>query len=194
MLDQKTFEQPHDKINKMACATSEASDQPGHPPSLIRVFAVLMKEAWVLSYHWAHSEDSDQTRQMSRLIWVFAGRTVILVVLSWGGSKDDGGFWVNVPLTTRSWKFIDSSKRLEEHRIELVTTWVARPAYQPLRHDRSFQNVVVDNTEQEKPSRQDYFTHFEPSQSQVGAKMGDPREKPPDHPQAELVWSHMYPR
>ena len=30
----------HDKTNKMAYAPSEDSDQPGHPPSLIRVFAV----------------------------------------------------------------------------------------------------------------------------------------------------------
>ena len=28
-----------------------------------------------LSTHWAHSEDSDQTGRMPRLIWVFAGRT-----------------------------------------------------------------------------------------------------------------------
>ena len=34
----------------MACAPSEDSDQFGHPPSLIRVFAVRMKKAWVLSY------------------------------------------------------------------------------------------------------------------------------------------------
>ena len=32
------------------------------------------------------SEDSDQTGQMPGLIWVFAGRTVILLVLSWSGS------------------------------------------------------------------------------------------------------------
>ena len=32
------------------CAPSEDSDQPGHPPSLIWVFAVRMKKAWVLSY------------------------------------------------------------------------------------------------------------------------------------------------
>ena len=32
------------------CAPSEDSDQPGHPPRLIRVFAVRMKKAWVLSY------------------------------------------------------------------------------------------------------------------------------------------------
>ena len=25
---------PHDKTNKMSCAPSEDSDQPGHPPSL----------------------------------------------------------------------------------------------------------------------------------------------------------------
>ena len=58
------------------CEPSEDSDQPGHPPSLIRVFAVRMKKTWVLSYplsaqrrlwsdwadaqadlslHWAHS-------------------------------------------------------------------------------------------------------------------------------------------
>ena len=36
--------------NKMACAPIEDSDQPGHPPSLIRVFAVRMKNAEVFSY------------------------------------------------------------------------------------------------------------------------------------------------
>ena len=35
---------------KMAGAPSDDSDQPGHPPSLIRVFAVRMKKAQVLSY------------------------------------------------------------------------------------------------------------------------------------------------
>ena len=34
----------------MACAPSEDSDQPVHPPSLIRVFAVRMKKARVVSY------------------------------------------------------------------------------------------------------------------------------------------------
>ena len=40
---------------------------------------------------WAHSEDSDQTGQMPRLIWVFAGRTLILLVLSCRGSVDFHG-------------------------------------------------------------------------------------------------------
>ena len=44
------YEPPHDKTNKMACAPSEDSDQPGHTPSLLRVFAARLKKAWVLSY------------------------------------------------------------------------------------------------------------------------------------------------
>ena len=44
----QTSELPHDKTIKMTCAPSEDLDQPGHPHSLIRIFAVLMKKAWVL--------------------------------------------------------------------------------------------------------------------------------------------------
>ena len=36
-------EPSHYKTNKMACVPSEDSDQPGHPPSLIKVFAVRSK-------------------------------------------------------------------------------------------------------------------------------------------------------
>ena len=38
-----------------------------------------------LATHWVHSEDSDQTGRMPRLIWVFDGHTVILLDLSWCG-------------------------------------------------------------------------------------------------------------
>ena len=44
------LEPKHDKTNKMTCAPCEDWDQPGHPPSLIRVFAVRMKNHCVLSY------------------------------------------------------------------------------------------------------------------------------------------------
>ena len=47
---QKVFQPGHDKTNKMACAPSENSDQPGHRPSLIRVFAIGMKKALVFLY------------------------------------------------------------------------------------------------------------------------------------------------
>ena len=69
--------------------TSEDSDQPGHPLSLIRVFRVCMKKALVLSYPLTHSEDADQTGQMPRLIclrWAhnhFVGFVMRQLVL-WG--------------------------------------------------------------------------------------------------------------
>ena len=44
------IEPPHDKTNKMTCAPNEDSDQPGHPPSLIRAFAFRLKEVWVINY------------------------------------------------------------------------------------------------------------------------------------------------
>ena len=54
---------------------SEDSDQPGH------------RAQWVVkgpSFLHADNEDSDQTGRMPRLIWVFAGRTLTLLVLSRG--------------------------------------------------------------------------------------------------------------
>ena len=61
--------EPHrDKTNKMASVPSEDSDQPGHPPSLIRDFACTQRVAKDPSFLHADSEDSDQTGQMPRLI------------------------------------------------------------------------------------------------------------------------------
>ena len=54
------------------------------------VWSESLLSAWrklgSLATHWAHSEDSDRTGRMPRLIWVFAGHTHILLVLSCRGS------------------------------------------------------------------------------------------------------------
>ena len=83
----KRNEPPHDKTNKIAGAPSEDSDQPGHPPSLIRVFAVRMNKAWVLSYPLSASEDSDQTGRCPGWSESSLGAHATLLVLSWGGSN-----------------------------------------------------------------------------------------------------------
>ena len=49
----------------------------------------------------AHSEDSDQTGRMPRLIWVFAGRITTLLVLSCRGSNWDA--WNNYCNLTNIW-------------------------------------------------------------------------------------------
>ena len=41
----KINEPPHNKTNKMTCTPSKDSDQPGHPSSLIKVFAVRSLES-----------------------------------------------------------------------------------------------------------------------------------------------------
>ena len=70
------------------CAPIEDSDQPGHPPSLIRVFAVrsMGREGPKLSSYgqrWLWSDWADAQADLHR---VFAGRTVTLLVLSCRGS------------------------------------------------------------------------------------------------------------
>ena len=68
---QYSNEQEHDKSNKMMCPMK--TDQPGHLPSLIRVFAVSLKKiCGYLITIWAYSEGSDQIGQTLILMWVFA--------------------------------------------------------------------------------------------------------------------------
>ena len=65
------------------CAPIADSDKPGHPPSLIRVFAVHMKVARhvrPLATVKALRKDCDHTRRMPRLIWVCDGRTSTLLL------------------------------------------------------------------------------------------------------------------
>ena len=99
-------EPPHVKTNKMACAPSEDSAQPGHPPSLIRVFAYRMKKAWVLSYPQSAQRRLWSDGRMPRLIWVFAGHTVILLVLSWSGSSGFHSDHLSLTITGASFNTI----------------------------------------------------------------------------------------
>ena len=54
------------------------------------------------SFLHADSEDSDQTEWMPRLIWVFAGRKVILLVLSCRGSNGRDDILDNVSMTKQA--------------------------------------------------------------------------------------------
>ena len=72
----KRSNEPHREItNEMVCAPSKDSDQPGHPPSLIRVFTVRLKIDRILSYSVSAQWRlwSDWASAHGRLIWVFAG-------------------------------------------------------------------------------------------------------------------------
>ena len=68
------------------CVPSEDSDQPGIRPVWSESSLSAWRKLGSLATHLAHSDDSDQTGRMPRLIWVFAGRTLTLLVLSCCGS------------------------------------------------------------------------------------------------------------
>ena len=72
------------KPTKWLCA-SEDSDQPGHPPSLIRVFAVRMKKAWVLSYPFSAQRRlwSDWADSQADLSLRWAHNHIVGFVMSW---------------------------------------------------------------------------------------------------------------
>ena len=80
------YEPPHDKTNKMAVCPAKTQISLGIRP----VWSESLLSAWrklgSLAIHWTHSEGSEQTGRMPRLIWVFVGRTTTLLVLSWGSS------------------------------------------------------------------------------------------------------------
>ena len=100
-------EPPHGKTNKMICATSKDSDQPGYPPSLIRVLTVRSVGSWGsnisscrqlirvfadaqadLSFCWAHKSFCWFCREAAQLFfWLVGGKfrglkTMIFKVLT----------------------------------------------------------------------------------------------------------------
>ena len=85
-LPHAIFEPRYDKTNIMAVRPAKTQISLGIRPVWSESSLSAWRDLGSLAIHWAHSEDSDQTGLMPRLIWVHTGRTIILLVLSWGGS------------------------------------------------------------------------------------------------------------
>ena len=81
-----TFESWHDKTSNVVVCPAKTQISLGIRPVWSESSLCAWGNLGSLATHWAHSEDSDQTGQMPRLIWVFPGRTFILLVLSCCGS------------------------------------------------------------------------------------------------------------
>ena len=94
----------HDGINRLIWASRQ--NQQNGMCAQWRQISLGICPVWLspwrklgsVATHWTHSEDSDQTGQMPWLIWVFAGHTVTLLVLSRGGSFHDVALLPNLPL------------------------------------------------------------------------------------------------
>ena len=85
------------------CAPSKDSDQPGHPPSLIRVFAVRMKKAQVLSYPLSAQQRlwSDWVDAQADLCLRWVHSHIVGFVMSWliyfcMAMWENFSYWLNV--------------------------------------------------------------------------------------------------
>ena len=82
-----TIHEPrHDKTNRLSVRQAKTQISLGIRPVWSESSLSTWRKLRSLATHWAHNEDSDQTGRMPRLIWVFAGRTLTLLVLSCRGS------------------------------------------------------------------------------------------------------------
>ena len=76
----RNYEPRHDKTNKMTVRPAKTQISLGIRPVWSETSLSAWRNIGPLATHWAHSQDSDQTGRMLRLIWVFAGRTLTLSV------------------------------------------------------------------------------------------------------------------
>ena len=88
MIKDCKYEPPHDKTNKMTMRPANTQISLGICPVWSESSLCAQWVAKDPRFLHADIEDSDQTGRMPRLIWVFAGHTVALLVLSQGGSYD----------------------------------------------------------------------------------------------------------
>ena len=80
------FEPRQDKTNKMAVRPAKTQISLRIRPVWSESSLSAGRNLWSSATHWAHNVDSDQTGRIPRLIWDFAGRRLILLVLSCRGS------------------------------------------------------------------------------------------------------------
>ena len=112
-----TFEPPHDKTNKMSVRPAKTQISLGIRPVWSESSLSTCRKLGSLATQWLHSKDADQTGQMSRLIWVFTGRTLILLVLWCCGS-----FFCNIRINDPDWGVLAS--HVFSSWVYIGATWV----------------------------------------------------------------------
>ena len=111
-------ELPRDKTNKVTVHPAKTQISLGIRPVWSESSLCAQWVAKDPMFLHADSEDSDLTGQMPRLIWVFAGRTAHLLVLSWGSS--------NVQLASRrltSWLMWKWYLSVQSHQSICCSLW-----------------------------------------------------------------------
>ena len=117
----------HDKPNKMCVPQAKTQISLGICPVWSESSLCTLWVAKDSMFLHANSENSDQTGRMPMLIWVFAGRTLILLVLSCPSSFNFLTCVGNVLLLDWSWSSLNSLRCLEPPQLTRQTCWKIPP-------------------------------------------------------------------
>ena len=122
------FEPHHDNTNKMTLRPAKTQISLGIRP--VWSESSLCAQ-WVAKDPRFLLEKTDQTGQMPKLIRVFAGRRVILLFLSWGGS-----FCYRICLSHNTGKMACNDLYLDIFCINTYTIFNRKPAINSLIHNK----------------------------------------------------------
>ena len=130
-VNRSTFEPPCDKTNEVSVHPAKTQISLGIRPVWSESSLSAWRKPGPLVTYWAHSEDSDQTGRMPRLIWVFAGRIATLLVLSRGSSFVRYHNWASVWQNQQNNLCTQRSLRLawasaQSDQSSLCAQWVAK--------------------------------------------------------------------
>ena len=118
----------------MACTPNEDSNQPGHLPSLIRVFTVRMKKAWVLSYplsaqrrlwsDWADAQADMSLRWAHMPLCWFCHETAhLLIPPSWSVSAITYMYYMYVPKNMKQKYYVSIKYKIKS----IIKTYTPLP-------------------------------------------------------------------
>ena len=121
-----------DKTNKMTDAPSEDSDQHGHLPSLIRLFAVRMKKHWTLNYllsaqwrlwsDWVDAQ-ADLSLRWAHISFCWFCRPAAQMAVTSGSNFQDSVMILSIQ-TDRSGQFIEVMSKEESERTLEISNWL----------------------------------------------------------------------
>ena len=134
----------------MACAPSEDSDQPGHLPSLIRVFAVRMKKHRVLSYPWSAlrrlwSDQADAQADLSLrwahrpFCWFFREAALFRYCILFG-------LYMYITSVYRKFPKYSDTQNICSNDSKIWTMWLYHRVMSPNDADRMANSVDPDQT------------------------------------------------
>ena len=120
VINYPPYEPPHDKTNRLTVRPAKTQISLGIRPDWSESSLCAQWVAKDSSFLHADCGDFHQTGRMLRLIWVFAGRTIILLVLSRGGSYLFLWLFISTLWVQRYPYIVGRARRIQQSELPLT--------------------------------------------------------------------------